>query len=161
MNTTNSAVQSLMNAVPNNVVDMIIELNQEMEAARHLDNVFEEVVQKLKEIFEYTHTTQGEEIDIGFELRILASDVGNETASICLSMRVVMANENCTRYEVVCDLDMYADKFPMTTYTPLRMVGSAATVLASVAGIRDECKSLLLGKTFDQVRQQLLLLGNQ
>ena len=162
MNTTNSRVQSLMNQVPASVVEMIVKLNQEMETARHLDNTFTQVVDQMKGIFENPFgRRQGNEYEVAVNNYhnapqvLLAVDQDDPTKTICCTIRVTMVNEKCNRYRMDCRLETRVYDTCVMGVNIVKMIGNATTLLASVTGVRDEVKSLLLGKSWDNVHGEL------
>ena len=159
MNATSSRVQALMNKVPTSVVDMIVKLNQEMEAARHLDNTFAQVADILKFTFQREDTTMGDEVTIGVnevghhhgEQILLAVDDEDTDKTICCTMRVTMMNEDCTRFKMECSLQTRMADVPIVEAILVTVEGSAKMVLACVTCTRDEVKSYILGKNWMQV----------
>ena len=152
MNTSSTQVQSLMNKVPTSVVDRIVELNQQMEAARRMDDIFARVVDEMKTIFSWEFTVKNDEFHVAvnngdLEEQILLVDYDQDgEKTICCTMRIQMLNEECDRYSMMCRLESRMCDVPIASAELVSMRGNARTLIACVAGIRDEVKSLVLGE---------------
>ena len=156
MNSTAFRVQSLMNKVPASVVDMIVELNQQMEATRHLDTVFVQIADKLKAIFAYEFTVQGDEFyatvnDDEEELVVLASDSDDDEKTVCCSVHVRMMNEDCTKYRMTVKLLTQRFGVEITSTEMVTIWGGARALMATLEGVRDDVKQLILGKPWLRV----------